>query len=267
MSMNDNAFRQCLESGKPSIGAWLGLPDNSAAEIMAGAGFDWLLIDHEHAPYELRDVLSHLQVIAGYDVAPVVRPASANPVLLKKLADVGAQSFIVPMIDTADEAADVVRALRYPPGGQRGMGTSLARAARWNGRPGYIDSANENMCIVVQAETRSALANLDAIAATDGIDGVFIGPADLSASMGHPGNAGHPDVEEAILSGLATIRAAGKHAGLLCLDLDRVPHYVEHGADFVGIAVDTLLLGNAARRLVAKARDGGAGATAGKATY
>ena len=266
-STRGNPFRQCLESGEPSFGAWLGLPDNSAAEIMAGAGFDWLLVDHEHAPYELRDVLSHLQVMAGYDVAPVVRPASGDPVLLKKLADVGAQSFIVPMIDSAEEAADVVRALRYPPDGQRGMGTSLARAARWNGRSGYIESANADMCIVVQAETTTALANLDTIAGTDGIDGVFIGPADLSASMGHPGNAGHPDVEKAILAGLATIRGAGKYAGLLCLDLARVPHYVDHGANFVGIAVDTLLLGNAARSLVAKVRGGDADATSGGTTY
>lgn len=263
MSETRNPFRQCLESGKTTFGSWLGLPDPSVAEIMAGAGFDWLLIDHEHAPYELTDVMSHLQVLAAYPVAPVVRPASGDPVLLKKLADVGAQSFIVPMIDTAEEAAAIVSALHYPPSGQRGLGTSLARAARWNGRPGYIDSANDDMCIIVQAETTTAMSNLEAIAATPGIDGVFIGPADLSASMGHPGNPGHADVEQAIVSGLKKIREVGKHAGLLCLNPDKVSHYVDCGADFVGVAVDTLLLGNAARGLVARLRDDSTSAQAG----
>ncbi len=255
MTAVKNPFRECLESGETTFGSWLGLPDNSVAEIMAGAGFDWLLVDHEHAPFELRDVLSHLQVLAGYDVAPVVRPASGDPVLLKKLADIGAQSFIVPMIDTPAEAAAVVAALRYPPDGQRGLGTSLARAARWNGRPGYAQSANDGMCIIVQAETATAMGQIDAIAATPGVDGVFIGPSDLSASMGHLGKPGHPDVEKAITDGLAAIRATGKHAGLLCLNPARIPHYVDCGANFIGVAVDTLLLGNAARGLVSSLKN------------
>ena len=252
--MNDmprNLFRAGLESGRTQYGVWLGLPDPSAADIMAGAGFDWLLIDHEHGAFELRDVMAHLQAMAAYDVAPIVRPVDSNPALLKKLCDLGAQSFIVPMIDTAEQAAGVVSAVRYPPDGIRGMGTSLVRAAKWNAVTGYVGQANDEMLVVVQAETVTAIENLEAIASTPGIDGVFIGPSDLSASMGHVGNVSHPDVVDTISSALGTIRAAGKYAGLLCLDASMVSHYEEAGANFVGVGVDTLLLGNAARRLAA----------------
>ena len=263
--MPRNQFRAGLESGKPQYGAWLGIPDNTVAELMAGAGFDWLVIDHEHGPFELRDVMAHLQAIAPYDVAPVVRPVDDNPALLKKLCDVGAQSFIVPMVDTAEQAAGIVSAVRYPPEGRRGMATSTARAARWNTIPGYLQKANDEMCVVVQAETAVAISNLDAIANTPGVDGVFIGPSDLSASMGHVGNVSHPEVVEAVSNGIRTIRAAGKYAGLLCLDESKVAHFVECGANFIGIGVDTLLLGNAARSLAAscKSDDGDGPSDAG----
>lgn len=250
--MPKNEFRAGLETGNTQYGVWLGLPDSSAAEIMASAGFDWLLIDHEHGAFELGDVLAHLRVLAGYDVAPIVRPVNDDPALLKKLADLGAQSFIVPMIDTAEQAAAVVAALRYPPDGIRGMGTSLARAARWNAVGGYAARANEEMLIVVQAETVTAIDNLEAIAGVDGIDGVFIGPADLSASMGHVGNSGHPEVVETVERALKTIRSAGKYAGLLCLDEAMVAHFESAGANFIGIGVDTLLLGNSARALAGR---------------
>jgi 4-hydroxy-2-oxoheptanedioate aldolase len=252
-----NRFKAGLESGNTQFGLWLSIPDNTVAELMAGAGFDWLLVDHEHGPFELRDVMSHLQAMASYDVAPIVRPVDGNPALLKKLCDIGAQSFIVPMIDTAEQAAAVVRAVRYPPDGCRGLGTSMARAARWNTVPGYAQQANDEMCIIVQAETVTAIENLEAIARTNGIDGVFIGPSDLSASMGHGGNVSHPEVVETVSAGLRTIRAAEKHAGLLCLDASKVPDYVGCGANFVGVGVDTLLLGNAARNLAARFRPGG----------
>jgi 4-hydroxy-2-oxoheptanedioate aldolase len=252
-----NRFKAGLASGNTQFGLWLSIPDNTVAEIMAGAGFDWLLIDHEHGPFELRDVMSHLQAMASYDVAPIVRPVDGNPALLKKLCDIGAQSFIVPMIDTAEQAAAVVHAVRYPPDGARGLGTSMSRAARWNTVPGYAQQANDEMCIIVQAETVTAIENLKAIARTDGIDGVFIGPSDLSASMGHLGNVSHPEVVETVSTGLRTIRAAEKHAGLLCMDASKVADYVGCGANFVGIGVDTLLLGNAARSLVAQFKRGG----------
>ena len=244
-----NRFRAGLESGKPQFGIWLSIPDNTVAEMMAGAGFDWLLIDHEHGPFELRDVMSHLQALAPYDVAPIVRPVDGNPALLKKICDIGVQSFLVPMIDSAAQAADVVSAVKYPPQGWRGLGTSMARAARWNATPGYLNHANDEICVIVQAETTTALENLEEIANVEGVDGVFIGPSDLSASMGHAGNVSHPDVIEAVSNGIRTIRSASKYAGLLCLDSTQVPHYIDCGANFVGVGVDTLIMGNAARSL------------------
>lgn len=247
-----NHFKAGLHSGRPQFGLWLGIPDNTIAEMMAGAGFDWLLIDHEHGPYELRDVMSHLQSMAPYDVAPIVRPVDDNPGVLKKFCDIGAQSFIVPMIDTAEQAANVVAAVKYPPSGRRGLGTSMARAAKWNTIPGYLKHANENICVIVQAESTTAIENLHAIASVEGIDGVFIGPSDLSASMGHTGNVSHPEVVEAVSNGIRTIRSASKYAGLLCLDSTQVAHYIDCGANFVGVGVDTLLIGNAARQLAAQ---------------
>lgn len=254
--MPRNRFKAGLESGKLQFGLWLGIPDTSVAEILAGAGFDWLVVDHEHGPYELRDVLANLQAMAPYNVAPIVRPVEGDAALLKKFCDIGAQSFIVPMVDTADQAAEIVAAVKYPPAGRRGLGTSMARAARWNTVPGYLEKANDEMCVVVQAETTTAMENLEAIANTDGVDGVFIGPSDLSASMGHLGNASHPDVVEAVSDGIRNIRAAGKYAGLLCLDESIVGHFIECGANFVGVGVDALLLGNSARSLAARYKSG-----------
>lgn len=247
-----NRFRAGLETGTPQFGIWLGIPDNSIAEMMAGAGFDWLLIDHEHGPYELRDVMSSLQAMAPYDVAPIVRPVDDDPALLKRFCDIGVQSFLVPMIESAEQAAEVVKAVKYPPQGRRGLGTSMARAARWNATAGYLTHANEEICVIVQAETTTAIENLEEIAKVEGVDGVFIGPSDLSASMGHTGNASHPDVVEAVSNGICTIRKASKHAGLLCLDARQVPQYIQCGAEFIGVGVDTLLIGNAARGLAAQ---------------
>lgn len=256
-NMPANRFRAGLATGKTQFGVWLGIPDSTAAEIMAGAGFDWLLVDQEHGAFELRDVMTHLQVMAAYDVAPIVRPVDGNATLLKKLCDIGAQSFIVPMIDTAEQAAAVVSAVRYPPEGVRGMGTSLARAARWNAVQGYAGQANGEMVVIVQAETVTAIENLEAIAAVPGVDGVFIGPSDLSASMGHVGDVAHPEVVDTVSDAIRRIRAAGKYAGLLCLDESMIAHYEECGANFIGIGVDTLLLGNAARRLAGRRGDAG----------
>ena len=250
MQLPPNRFRAALSSGAARYGLWLGLPDNSAAEILAGSGFDWLLIDHEHAPFELSDILAHLQVMAAYDVAPVVRPVDDNPALLKKLLDIGVQSFLVPMVEDAAQARAIVDALHYPPRGRRGLGTSLARAARWNQVPGYLHQAGDEIYLIVQVETQAAMANLDEIVAVEGVDAVFIGPSDLSASMGHIGDAGHPDVVAAINAAIETVVAAGKAAGLLCLDPALAGDYVARGASFVGIGVDTQLLAGGARGLL-----------------
>jgi len=252
--MNDmprNHFLAKLKTGETLFGLWLGIPDNTVAEMMAGAGFDWLVIDHEHGPFELRDVMSHLQAIAPYDVAPIVRPADANPALLKKLCDIGTQTFLIPMVDTAEQAAKAVSAIRYPPVGQRGVGTSMSRAARWSTVSDYLEKANDQMCVIAQAESVVALDNLESIANTDGIDGVFFGPSDLSASMGHLNDPTNPDVVGAISSGVQLVAAAGKYTGLLCLDQSQIGHYVDCGVHFLGVGVDSLLLGNAARTLAA----------------
>mgnify|MGYP001545789982 FL=1 len=256
-NMPANRFRAGLATGKTQFGVWLGIPDSTAAEIMAGAGFDWLLVDQEHGAFELRDVMTHLQVMAAYDVAPIIRPVDGSATLLKKLCDIGAQSFIVPMIDTAEQAAAVVSAVRYPPEGVRGMGTSLARAARWIAVQGFAGQAIVVLVVFDQAETVTAIENLEAIAAVPGVDGVFIGPSDLSASMGHVGDVAHPEVVDTVSGAIRRIRAAGKYAGLLCLDESMIAHYEECGANFIGIGVDTLLLGNAARKLAGRRGDAG----------
>jgi 4-hydroxy-2-oxoheptanedioate aldolase len=252
MELKKNAFKAGLDSGITQYGLWLGLPDNTAAEIAACAGFDWLLIDGEHAPFDLRTIMTHLQAMSAYPVAPIVRPVEGSTALIKQLLDVGAQTLLVPMVDTAEQAKSLVDAVRYPPNGIRGLGTSLARAAAWNNIAGYAQKANDEICLLVQVETQLALDNLDEILAVEGVDGVFIGPSDLSASMGYIGQAGHPDVVSAIKGGLKKIRAAGKYAGLLCLDPSLAKDYEQAGANFIGVGVDTMILAQGAKRLAAQ---------------
>lgn len=244
-----NTFKAGLASKEPRYGLFVGLPGTSNAEILGAAGFDWLIIDHEHAPFELADILCYLQALAPYAVAPIVRPVDHNPALLKKLLDIGVQTFVVPMVDDAAQAAALVSALRYPPQGNRGLGASLARAARWGQVDDYLHTANAQICLIVQAESVAAINNLDDILAVDGVDGVFIGPSDLSASMGYVGKPEHPDVVETISAALQAISAAGKCAGVLSINLDMAAHYQSCGANFIGVGVDTLLLGNSAAQL------------------
>ncbi|WP_417543230.1 4-hydroxy-2-oxoheptanedioate aldolase [Marinobacter sp.] len=258
MELPKNRFKQKLATGNTQYGLWLGLPDNSAAEITALAGFDWLLIDGEHAPFDLRTIMAHLQAIAPYDTAPVVRCVEDNTALIKQLLDIGVQTLLVPMVETAEQAAQLVQAVRYPPQGIRGLGTSLARAARWGQIPGYLKNANDEICLIVQVETANAMQNLDAILQVDGVDGVFIGPSDLSASMGYVGDAGNPVVVETINTGLNKIRDADKYAGLLCLDPSLVEKYVQQGANFVGVGVDTMILANETRKLAQRFKQGAA---------
>ncbi len=179
----ENSFKAALKAGRPQIGLWLGLSSSYSAELLAGAGFDWLLIDGEHAPNNVQTVLTQLQAIAPYPSQPVVRPSWNDPVQIKQLLDVGTQTLLVPMVQNADEAREAVRATRYPPAGIRGVGSALARASRWNRIPDYLQKANDQMCVLVQIETREAMKNLPQILDVEGVDGVFIGPADLSATM------------------------------------------------------------------------------------
>ena len=192
---NTNRFKRALAAGEPRIGLWAALADPYAAEICAGAGFDWMLLDGEHSPVDVETILSQLQALAAYPVHAVVRPPIGDPVIIKRILDLGAQTLLVPMIDTGEQAAAIVAATRYPPDGIRGVGAGLARASRWGLIEDYVQNANEEICLLVQVETVTGIENLDGIAATDGVDGVFIGAVDLSASMGYRGRADHPVVD------------------------------------------------------------------------
>ena len=240
--MLKNAFKARLKAGEPQIGLWLGLANAYCAELAANAGFDWLLIDGEHAPNDLRSLLGQLQAIAPYPSQPIIRPVVGDTALIKQVLDIGVQTLLVPMVESADQARELVRAITYPPHGVRGVGSALARASRWNSVPDYLDKADEEMCLLVQIENTVGLANLDEIASVDGVDGVFIGPADLSAAMGHRGNPGHPDVQAAIEDAIARVRKAGKAVGILSADEKLARRYLELGATFVAVGVDTTVL-------------------------
>jgi 4-hydroxy-2-oxoheptanedioate aldolase len=255
MQIPTNTFRDALRAGQTQIGLWVGLADANAAELLASCGFDWLLLDGEHAPNDVRVVLDQLRAVAPYPVHAVVRPVEGNVALLKQYLDVGAQTLLVPMIDTPEQAKLMARAMRYAPDGIRGMGSALARASRWNQVDDYLNRANDEMCLLVQAESTVALENLAEIAAVDGVDGVFFGPADLSASMGYRGQANHPDVQRAIRDGIQTVRAAGKAAGVLMANREVAKQYLEDGAQFVAVGVDTTLLVQAATELARSFRN------------
>lgn len=263
MQLPINTFKQRLQSGQAQIGLWLGLADAYCAELAANAGFDWLLLDGEHAPNDLRSLLAQLQAIAPYPAQPIIRPPIGDASLIKQLLDIGAQTLLVPMVESAEQAAGLVRAMRYPPAGIRGVGSALARASRWNSIPGYLDRADEQMCLLVQIENLDGLANLDAIAAVDGVDGVFIGPADLSAAMGHRGNPGHPEVQAAIEDAILRIRQAGKAAGILSADQGLARRYLSLGASFVAVGVDTTVLMRGLQTLAATFKDTPAPAAGG----
>jgi len=247
MDLPKNKFLQRLGNKATLWGCWLGLPDANVAEIAAGAGFDWLLIDHEHAPFELSDVMAHLRAMEPYPSAALVRPVSADPALLKKFLEMGVQTFVIPMIDTPEQAAACARAVYYPPRGQRGVGTSLARASRWNQVGDYLHRANDELCLIVQAETLTALDNLDAILEVEDVHGVFIGPSDLAASMGKIGQGDDPELLDLCVGAIERIKSAGKLAGILTMNETLIDRSAQAGADFIGIGVDTLLLGSALR--------------------
>ncbi|MFL0808141.1 MAG: 4-hydroxy-2-oxoheptanedioate aldolase [Oceanobacter sp.] len=253
MSAPINAFKHAIQNGDSAqIGLWLGLANSYTAELLAGAGFDWLLIDAEHAPNDLQTILGQLQAMAPFPVTPIVRPPWPDAVRIKQILDLGAQTILAPMVESGAQAADVVAATRYPPQGIRGVGSALARASAFNRTPQYLHTANEQMCVLIQIETPKGVEALDDILAVDGVDGVFIGPSDLSASMGHIGNPAHPDVQAVIEESIAKIVAAGKAPGILIADQALAQRYIELGAMFVGVGTDTGLLMKASNELAAK---------------
>lgn len=248
MILSINQFKHALVEGRQQVGLWCGLPDSYSAEIVAGSGFDWLLFDTEHSPSDPISVLTQLQAVASYPVAPVVRPASNDPVLIKRFLDIGAQTLLVPYVQNAGEARAAVEAMRYAPQGIRGV-AGLTRATRFGRVPGYAKQAAAELCLLVQVETREAIAEIESIAAVDGVDGIFIGPADLAASLGHPGELGHAEVVAVVEEAIRQIRKAGKPAGILTTDTVFAARCIELGTTFTAVGVDVGLLARSAEKL------------------
>lgn len=245
--MPNNPFKHALQAGKPQYGFWLGLCNPLSAELCGLCGYDWLLIDAEHAPNDLHSIHLQLLAIGNTPSHAAVRLVNGDSALIKQMLDLGAQTLLIPMVETAEQARTLVAATRYPPHGIRGVGTALARAAGWNQRGNYFDSADREICLLLQVESVAALKNLEEILSVEGVDGVFVGPADLAASMGHLGNPAHTDVVEAVGSALKQIRAAGKAAGTLVTSKPLAKHYEQCGAQFIALGVDTLVLASTAK--------------------
>ena len=244
-----NHFKRKLKT-QQQIGLWVGLADAYGTEIAANAGYDWLLIDGEHAPSDLRTTLSQLQSIATYPSQAVVRPPIGSVQLIKQLLDIGAQTLLIPMVESVEQAELMVKAVRYPPEGVRGVGAALARATRWNSIPDYYATAHENICLLIQIESVEGLANLDDILKVEGIDGIFIGAVDLSATMGYEGNPNHPEVQKAVIDAIQRIRASGKAAGILSTQHEATEQYLALGTEFVAVGVDTSVLMQSLRTLL-----------------
>ena len=249
----DASFREALTgSPRPLIGMWACSGSPLVTEVAAGSGLDWLLIDMEHSANTLESTLVQLQVVAAYPITPVVRVPSNDPVSIKQVLDLGAQNIIVPMVSSAEEARAAVAATRYPPDGVRGVGSALARSARWNRVDGYLRDSSRHTSLTVQIETAAGVAAASEIAAVDGVDAVFVGPSDLSASMGLLGQQTHPDVVAAVEGVFAAVRAAGKPVGVNAFDPTAADAYITSGAAFVAVGADVALLARASEALAAR---------------
>ncbi len=244
-----NRFKQALRDGQKQIGCWSAFADAYATEIMGTAGFDWLVIDGEHAPNDLQTISGQVAALQHEHSEAVVRIPIGRDWIIKQVLDAGCQTILVPLVETAEQAREMARAMRYPPDGIRGMGGAGARASRFSEITDYVTTANDQVCLLVQVETAAAMDNLDDILAVDGVDGVFIGPADLSADMGFPGNPAHPDVAAAIESGLGKIAASDKAAGILAFDDETAQRYLGWGAQFLAVGMDVVIMIKAARAL------------------
>ena len=251
MDIPINHLKRALREGRPQIGLWSALASHITVEIIAGSGFDWLLIDTEHSPTELTMVHQQLQAMTGGTASAVVRPAWNDAVIFKRLLDVGVQSLLVPMVQNAEEARRAVAATRYPPEGIRGVAVTI-RANRYGRIGDYVKRVHDELCVFVQLETRTALDNLEAIAAVDGVDGLFIGPSDLAADLGHLGDNRHPDVRATIEQAIGRILATGKIAGILAPVEADARHWLERGCLFVAVGSDATVLARQTEALAAK---------------
>ena len=247
-----NPFKQKQKKNILQLGCWLGLADAYVAEISAGAGFDWLLVDAEHAPNDLRSIVAQLQVIAARDSHAVVRPPIGETWVIKQLLDAGAQSLLIPMVESAEQARSLVDAVTYPPHGVRGVGSALARASDFAAIGDYLTTARDEICLLAQVENQKGMDALDDILAVDGIDGVFIGPSDLAADMGFIGQAGAAEVKDAVVGAITKIVKSGKAAGILTLDQELQEKCRDIGATFIATEIDVTLF---ARTIRAAAKD------------
>jgi 4-hydroxy-2-oxoheptanedioate aldolase len=253
MDLPVNDFKKAIAAGRQQIGLWVSLASAYSTEIVAGSGFDWLLLDAEHSPNDPPTILPQLQAAAPYPVSVIVRPAWNDKVLIKRYLDVGAQSLLVPYVQNEEEAVAAVESIRFPTRGVRGV-AGLTRATRFGRIGDYAKRAEEELCLLVQIETRQGLDNLEKIARTDGIDGVFIGPADLAAGLGHLGEQGHPEVQAAIHDAIKRIKACGKPAGILTPDEATARRYIEWGTTFTAVGLDAGILARESEKLAAKFR-------------
>lgn len=264
MLAKENRFKTAIQQGKPQIGLWLDMGEAITAEIAGTAGFDWLVIDGEHGPNDLRSIIDQLRALATSSAEPVVRIPVGESWIIKQMLDAGARTLLVPMVDSAAEAAALVSAMHYPPRGIRGMGAVVARASGFNTIDNYAQTASDGLCLLVQAETRAAIADLDNILKVDGIDGVFIGPADLAADMGYLGRIDEPEVQDVIEASISKIVASGKAAGILTFNEVYNKRYMELGASFVAVGADVTEFSSALKSLCGRYKGG---ATAKPSSY
>ncbi|MET1088493.1 MAG: HpcH/HpaI aldolase/citrate lyase family protein [Arthrobacter sp.] len=249
-----DTFRDALhntngKAGRPLAGMWVCSGSPLIAELCAGSGLDWLLVDAEHSPNGLESILAQLQAVHGYPVQVLVRPPVNDTVVIKQYLDLGAQNLLIPMVNSVAEAEAAVAATRYPPQGVRGVGSALARAARWNRVPDYLARAGETISVTVQIESTAAVESVADILKVDGVDAIFIGPSDLAASMGLLGQQEHAEVRAAVDHCLAAAKAAGKPAGVNAFNADTARHYLDNGADFILVGADVALLARGSEAL------------------
>jgi len=244
-----NTFKEALAKGERQIGCWMSFADGQIAEIMGTCGFDWLVIDGEHAPNDIRSIRDQLIALTASPSHPVVRVPVGETWMIKQVLDAGAQTGLVPIVESADQARELVRACHYPPKGVRGVGATAARATMFGSVSEYIQTADQEVCLLVQVENRAGIDALDEILQVEGIDGVFIGPADLSTDMGHQGNSAHPEVRAAIADAITRIKAAGIAPGILGVSEEATQAYLDMGAQFLAVGIDVLVLAQNARAL------------------
>jgi 4-hydroxy-2-oxoheptanedioate aldolase len=248
-------FKARLTETEPLIGMWVASGSTVSAEICAGSGVDWILIDSEHAPNDLLSIIAQLQAVAAYPVTPVVRPPTGDPVQIKQLLDAGAEVLLIPMVESAEQARDLVRAVRYPPAGIRGVGSALARASRWQRIDGYLNAADDQISLLLQVESQAGLDALKDICAVDGVDGVFVGPADLAGSMGYLGRPDHPEVVAAVEAAIDVIVASGKAAGVNAFVETAARRYLSRGVRFILVGADVTLLARGSEELANRYRN------------